>query len=97
MAEDITQDPEYVKGYERGIRAWKYEHSLERQGFNAGYHVFDTQQTVESKAVPGNSEQSEQENWKERYMQLSQRLDDIEQRLDGYEKRLSKFERYIKE
>lgn len=52
FTDDITQNPEYIKGYERGMRAWREDHSLCRQGFHAGYRALDTQKTVESKPTP---------------------------------------------
>jgi hypothetical protein len=73
--EDITQDPEYIKGYERGIRAYKNEHSLETRGFHAGYHALKTPDIVESKPMPVEKEVSFQE-----------KLDDLESRLAKLER-----------
>ncbi|HEX3642855.1 MAG TPA: hypothetical protein VHV10_16340 [Ktedonobacteraceae bacterium] len=85
MSEDITQDPEYRKGYERGIEAYRREQSLEVKGFHAGYNALKTPKTVESKAVPDNSERG----WPS--------LSTLEERIDELEKRLNKLEWYTEE
>ena len=61
MIEDITQDPEYIKGYEEGMRRYEVVHSPWSKGYNAGFDALKkASKTVESKAIPSDSKQDKQ-------------------------------------
>jgi hypothetical protein len=82
MSEDITQDPEYISGYERGRRDYNSRFTPGKRGYSDGWDAaesaFKAQKTVESRPVPVQTEQGET----------------LEEQLDDHEKRLKKLEEY---
>lgn len=76
--EDITQDPEYIKGYEIGMQTYRDAHGLWGKGFNAGLHALETPEVVESKATPVQPEQTKR----------------IQEQLEDHEMRIKKLEEY---
>jgi hypothetical protein len=78
--EDITQDPEYIRGYEDGMERYRYDNSLRMKGWHAGYHALETPKTVESKATPSQPEQyvtrAEFEQFKREISERIKKLED---------------------
>lgn len=78
MSDDITQDPEYIKGYEAGIKQYRDNQSPYTQGFIIGLHALETPKTVESKAFPAQSKPDEIAQLKEQVQQFDERLTKLE-------------------
>jgi hypothetical protein len=91
MSEDITQDPEYIKGFERGIRAHNLRFTPESIGFDDGWNDAHnaSQKIVESKASPVQSEQTHTEEHVTRA--------EFEQFKSEMNERLTKLEKYTQE
>jgi thioesterase domain-containing protein len=91
MSEDITQDPEYIRGYNQAIR-WEKEQeekskSLKSQGFRAANEELRRQRVL---AIEKDLEEEGFEFQDEGIKQLQQKVKDLDARL-------AKLERYTKE
>jgi hypothetical protein len=92
QSEDITQDPEYIEGYERGVRAHNRKFTPSYRGFDAGWNAahLASQKTVESKASPAQSYVEEYITRAE-FEQLDKRVSELEKRIDELEKLYKKY------
>jgi hypothetical protein len=70
--EDITQDPEYIKGYERGIETRRREQSKYTKGFIAGYSTLKPPRIIDSEPIAGITMQEWQRQIEERLRKLEE-------------------------
>lgn len=103
MSEDITQDPEYIRGYEAAKEQVKREKSPHSQGWHAAYaeeREKERKERGEAKATDTLTISVEYPQMKEIISLMERLLEHNEQLIDEmktYDERLKKLERYTQE
>lgn len=103
MSEDITQDPEYIKGYEAAKEQLERDKSPHNQGWHAAYaekRKKERDEQGEAKATDTITISVEYPQMKEIISLMGRLLEHNEQLVDEmktYNERLKKLERYTQE